>query len=312
MHDRIATLTMNPAIDATTRVDHVREGEKLRCEEPRRDPGGGGINVARAVVELGGEALALYPAGGRTADWLGDLLDEEEVSRRAVRVEGEVRENVSVIEKDSDRQYRFVMPGPQLSDTEAEACLAALEELDPAPAYLVASGSLPGGVPDDFYARVAERAGKLGARVVLDSSGAALREGAAAGVHLLKPNLRELSHLADRELEDEAAQEAAARDLIADGCAEVVVVSLGAAGVVVVTKDGTERVRAPTVSIRSRIGAGDSTVAGLVLGLARGDDLGKATRLGVAAGAAAVTTPGTELCRRDRTEALYADLLDEM
>jgi 6-phosphofructokinase 2 len=227
-------------------------------------------------------------------------------------VSGRTRENITVSETTTAAQYRFVLPGPQLLPEDCERCLARLSELDPPPRYLVLSGSLPPGVPDDFYASAAAVGRQLGARTVLDTSGIALRRGIDAGVYLLKPNLRELGQVAGAELRSEADQERAARELLGRGQSEVVVVSLGAAGVLLVSADVVERIRAPTVPIRSRIGAGDCTVAGIVVGLSRGDDLRHAVRRGVAAGAAAVTTPGTELCRRADAERLYAGLLSEM
>jgi hypothetical protein len=192
-----------------------------------------------------------------------------------------------------------------VSDAEWRRCLDTLAALDPPPDYLVASGRLPPGIPTDFYAHVARICHALGTRLIVDTSGDALRATLNERVFLIKPNLRELGLLAGHELVDEAQQEAVARMLVADRMCEVVVVSLGAAGVLYATPDGFERVRAPTVSIKSKVGAGDSMVAGIVLGLARGMGMADAVRFGVAAGAAAVMTPGTELCRRADAEHLY-------
>ena len=163
----------------------------------------------------------------------------------------------------------------------------------------------PPGVPDDFYARLARLGDELGAKVIVDTSQRALCAAVEAGVYLIKPNLRELSQLAGRDLEDEADQERVAGEIVRNGGARYVVVSLGAAGVLLVSEDGCERMRAPTVPIKSKVGAGDSMVAGIVLSLARGMPPREAVRFGVAAGAAAVMTPGTELCRREDTERLY-------
>jgi 6-phosphofructokinase 2 len=308
----IVTLTMNPAVDQSVETKHVVPDHKVRCRAPRLDAGGGGLNVARAVRELGGRALALYTAGGPTGALLGDLLTVAGVEHEEVAVSGRTRENITVSETTTNAQYRFVLPGPELRREEWERCLGRLSELEPAPAYLVLSGSLPPGVPDDFYASASAAARAFGSRTVLDTSGAALRRGIEAGVYLLKPNLRELGQLSGAELRGEADQERAARELVGSGRAEVVVVSLGAAGVLVVSADVVERIRAPAVPIRSRIGAGDCTIAGVVVGLSRGDGLRRAVRRGVAAGVAAVLTPGTELCRRVDADRLYAALLAEM
>lgn len=307
----IVTLTMNPAVDVSVGVDRVVPDAKLRCGRPRRDPGGGGVNVARVVRELGSEALALYTAGGWAGGLLRSLLDGAGLRHEPIDVRGATRENVTVVETGSGRQYRFVMPGPELAPEEWRRCLDRVAALDPPPEYLVASGSLPPGVPDDFYVEVGERLAGRGTRYVLDSSGTALAKAARAGVFLLKPNLRELGQLAGRDVAEEPEQERAARDLVDEGRAEVVVVSMGAGGALLVTRDGSERIAAPTVPIQSRVGAGDSTVAGIVLGLARGEDVATAVRYGIAAGAAAVMTPGTELCRRTDVERLFRRMQDE-
>jgi 6-phosphofructokinase 2 len=302
---RVVTVTMNPAVDASASTDRVATDEKLRCGPLEREPGGGGINVARAVGKLGGEALAVYPAGGPMGQLLGELLDREPVRHHRVAISGSTRENVTIRESGSGRQYRFVMPGPELDQAEWETVLERVAGLDPGPDFVVGSGSLPGGVPDDFFARLAETSQSRGARFVLDTSGDALREGLSEAVFLVKPNLRELGQIAGRDVAEDPEQERAATAIIEAGHAEVVVVSLGGAGVLLVTGSGSERIPAPTVPIRSKVGAGDSTVAGIVLGLARGMEMEDAVRFGVAAGAAAVMTPGSELCRRDDTERLY-------
>jgi 6-phosphofructokinase 2 len=308
----IVTLTMNPAVDWSVQTPRVVPEHKLRCEAPRQDPGGGGINVARVIRELGGRALALYPVGGLAGQRLHTLLDESGIEHDPLPIAGSTRESWSVLETQTNAQFRFVLPGPELRTDDWRRCLKRVSAAEPPPRYVVASGSLPPGVPDDFYARLADVARALGARLALDTSGPALREGAKGGVYLLKPNLRELGQLAGEDLSDEAEQERAARTLVDGGMAQVVVVSLAAAGVLLVSADVTERIRAPTVPIRSRVGAGDSTVAGIIVGLAQGDDIRRAVRRGVAAGSAAVMTPGTELCRREDAERLYARLLAEL
>ncbi len=304
----IVTLTMNPTVDKSAKVNQVVSERKLRCHSPRLDPGGGGLNVSRAIKKLGGDSLAMYSCGGPNGQILQSLLDQEGIAHRAVAIKGWTRESFSVLEEATGLQYRFNLPGPELIPAEWQQCLDALSAIEPRPDYIVASGSLPPGVPADFYARVAKLAQQMGARLVVDTSGDALREAARAQVFLLKPNLRELSDLSGVPLDDEPSQETAALDLIEKGYCQGVVLSLGTSGVLFVTKAERERVRSPIVPIISKIGAGDSMVAGIVLGLARGQSLRQAVCLGVAAGAAAVMTPGTELCRREDTERLY-DLL---
>ncbi len=302
---KIVTLTINPTIDRSTYVDRVVPDRKLRCAPPRDEPGGGGVNVSRAIKRLGGQSRAIYAMGGATGDMLRSLLDAEALDHQPLAIRDLTRLNLMVLDESSDRQFRFGMPGPQLDKTEWERCLDAVASVGKDVDYIVGSGSLPRGVPDDFYAQVADLGREAGARVIVDTAGEPLRLAAEAGVYMLKPNMRELGHLAHHDIEDEEEQVAVAEDIVQRGWAEVVMVTLGAAGALLATADGTRRFRAPTVQIHSKIGAGDSTVAGGVLSLAQGKSLEDAVRYGIAAGSAAVMTPGTELCRKEDTERLY-------
>jgi 6-phosphofructokinase 2 len=302
---RIVTLTMNPALDIATTTDRVVPEHKLRCEAPRYDPGGGGINVARAVHALGGDALAIFPAGGSAGEMIRHLLQREGVAHQAVAIAGFTRESLAVEERESGKQYRFLLPGPQLGLEDQERCLDALAAAAAAAEFIVVSGSLPPGVPDDFYARVAALAKAQGKRLVLDTSGAALQQ-AGHGVYLMKPSLRELEGLTGRQIRGAGEELAAARQLVDEGRAEIVVVSLGAGGALLVTAEQAERFPAIAVAAKSSVGAGDSMLAGIVLGLTRGLPMREAVRLGIAAGAAALLGSGTQLCRREDVERLYA------
>jgi 6-phosphofructokinase 2 len=304
--NRIITLTMNPTIDRSTSVENVAAEQKLRCDAPRLEPGGGGVNVSRAIHRLGGESLAIYPAGPPIGDLLQELLAEEGIHQRTHSIAEPTRQNLMVKDETSGQQYRFNMPGPKLSREEWQKYLTMVGEDLERGDYVVASGSLPRGVPHDFYARLAVVVHEHDGRMALDTSEEELCLAAEEGVYLLKPNMRELAHLAGEEIESEEHAIEVAQDLVNKGKAQVVVVSLGAGGALWVSKDQMEYVRAPTVSIKSKIGAGDSMVAGIVLSLARGKTVRDAVLFGVAAGSAAVMTPGTELCRREDTERLYA------
>lgn len=304
----IATLTLNPTVDKSTTVKQVVAERKLRCSEPTYDPGGGGLNVSRAIKALGGQAMAYWTCGGPMGEVLRNQLEAEEVPQQPIQIEQMTRENLIVFEESSTQQYRFGMPGARLSEEEAERCIERLREIDPPPEYLVLSGSLPPGVGDDFYARVA-RESPDNCRIILDTSGEPLRAGVDERVYLIKPNVGELGELAGKEITDDAEVEEVAKSLIAEGKVQVIVTSLGAGGVVLVTADRHEHIRAPTVPIRSKVGAGDSTVAGIVLGLAQGKRTSEAAKLGVAAGSAAVMTAGTQLCRKDDTWRLYEEML---
>jgi 6-phosphofructokinase 2 len=305
--DRVVTVTLNPAVDMSTATEYVVADRKLRCDTRTFDPGGGGINVARVLRELGVPALAIWTRGGLPGQRLEALLDGTGIEHRAIPIEGDTRDHLMVVEGSSGRQFRFNLPGPILTAAELEACVATVADLDPVPPYLVLSGSLPKGAPEDFYARLA-RAAPAGCKVVLDTSDAALARGIEAPLFLVKPNAGELARLAGIELEGEHHIRDVARALIRHGGVEVVITSLGPAGATATTIDEHWHVAAPTVNLRSAVGAGDSMVGGIVAALARGRSLADAIRYGVAAGTAAVKTDGTQLCRRADVERLYASM----
>jgi 6-phosphofructokinase 2 len=303
---------MNPTIDKSAAVDHVVPERKLRCRPARFEPGGGGINVSRAISKLGGESHAFYASGGPTGDLLRQILDREGIRHDGVSIEGWTRENLTVYEEETEQQFRFGMPGPQLTEEEWNHCLDRVRQASPKPAYIVASGSLPPGVPKHFYGRLARVAKDLDARMILDTSGEPLSLAVQEkGVFLIKPNMRELKTLAGGEIEGEDRQEALLREIVETGESEAVVLSLGRGGALLVWKKGCEHFRAPNVAIKSKVGAGDSMVAGITLRLAQGASISEAVRFGVAAGTAAVMTAGTELCRREDAEELYARIAQE-
>ncbi len=302
----IVTLTMNPAVDIATRAPALLPTDKMRCSTPRFDPGGGGVNVARTAVALGESATAVFPAGGHTGRFLIEMV-RAAVPVRAVPVAEPTRESFSVSDTGSGRQYRFVFPGARLTPAEQHRCLAAVEEVARSARYLVASGSLPPGVPETYFQQVADLADTLGVPLILDTSGAPLRA-MRRGVYLLKPSVRELADCVGHPLPNRADQVTAARELIAAGVARIVVVSLGAEGALAVTAAGDEWFAPITVPVRSGIGAGDAMVGGLTVGLARGLDLDDAVRLGIAAATATLTTPGTGVGLPSRIRQLYHDL----
>lgn len=299
----IVTLTMNPAIDTSTEVDSVASEIKMRCDPPQRDPGGGGINVSRAIKKIGGTSTAIFTAGGGMGDLLRDLLVAEGITLHPVPINAMTRDNMTVFERSSGLQYRFGMPGSPLSEAEQNACVQAI--LDSDADYVVASGSLPPGTPDDFYVQLAQRLQDTEARLIVDTSGAALNVLKNAQVFLLKPNLRELEILSGQQFSSEDHIITMARDLIVAGMAEVFVVSMGSSGAVMVSRDDAVRMRPPIVPIQSKVGAGDSMVGGLVWALNDGKSLREAVRYGIAAGTAAVMTRGTELCRREDVFDIY-------
>ena len=308
----VVTLTLNPALDKSTSVPRLLPDHKLACATPVVAPGGGGINVARGLRRLGLAARAVFPAGGPPGDQLCELLLRENVVPQPVPIAAWTRENLTVVDASTHQQYRFGMPGAALSPAEQAALLATLAALRPVPGVLVASGSLPPGLAPAFVGKVAHWARKAGTRLVVDTSGEALQSAVEEGAYLLKPNLGELSQLVGGAALDSESAAEAAQALIARSRCDIVVVSLGAAGACLVTRDVVEHIAAPAVKKLSTVGAGDSLVAGLVFALCQGRPVREAVRLGVACGTAATMNPGTELFYQPDAERLFQWLLQTM
>jgi 6-phosphofructokinase 2 len=303
---------MNPAVDQSSSTNFVTDEKKLKCRNLRYDPGGGGINVSRAIKILGGKTKAFYPAGGCTGDLLEELLDRENIEHSRIPIEESTRVNVHILEESTNKQYRFNMPGVILREGEWIKCLETLEDFTPTPDYIVASGSLPKGVPDDFYKQIAKLSNKIGSRLFIDASGNPLRRSLEEGVYLIKPNLREFTDIFDVEIMNEKNIITKAKEIIEKNRCEIIVISMGASGTYFITEDDYEHIHSPIVPINSRIGAGDCMVAGIILKLSEKEPIKKAIRYGIAAGAAAVITPGTELCRKEDVERLYKNMLEKI
>jgi len=305
----IITLTMNPALDVATSTERIAAERKLRCTPPRIDPGGGGVNVVRAIHNLGGDAVAVLPLGGPTGEEYREHLRGSGISWRGVSIAGSTRESITVDETSTGEQFRFVLPGPHLEDSEVRECLAALRDELPVDGYLVVSGSVPPGVPDDFYRRIVELARERRARVVVDAAGDALAAALREGVHLIKPSRDELAELtgADRPLTD-AEELRVARTLVEEGRAERVALTRGSSSALLVTAEGAWELPVPQVPVVSAVGAGDAFLAGIVLGFARGLQASSALRTAVAAGTATTILAGTGMCRTEDVACLEADL----
>jgi 6-phosphofructokinase 2 len=300
----IVTITFSPCIDKSTSIPSLIPEKKLKCKTAKLEPGGGGINVARAIKKLGGDATAIFPSGGYTGKYFNHLMEQERVPAVIIETANETRENIIVLDELTNNQYRFGMPGTELSETEWKHCLKAVEEINNAE-FIIASGSLPPGVPLDIYAQLAKMSKKINAKFIVDTSGEALKQAADEGVYLLKPNLGELSSLAGKkELQPGEVKDIAA-GIIKKGKCEVIVVSMGAAGAMLVTNDITGIITPPPVIKKSTVGAGDSMVAGIIFFLSQGKSITEAVQYGVACGTAATINPGTELCRKKDADRLY-------
>lgn len=291
----IVTLTLNPAIDGSCEADRVRPTHKIRTRNERYDPGGGGINVARVVKRLGGDVRACYLAGGATGDVLDSLLDRDGVFRTRIGIADHTRISHAVFERQTGLEFRFVPEGPAVDKDEWDACIDMIEQVRSD--YLVLSGSLPRGLAEDCYAQLVSIAHERGTLIVLDTSGAALERTLAGGnIFLVKPSLGELERLVGRPLRTHDAQVRAASAIVRSGRARYVAATMGHEGALLASADEIIRLPAIKVKALSAVGAGDSFLGAMTFGLANGMEIGKAFRLAIAAGAAAVTSPGTGLC----------------
>jgi len=300
----IITVTFNPAIDKLSSVPVLIPEKKLKCTSPVFEAGGGGVNVARAIKKLGGNAIALYLAGGHTGKLFTRMLQDEHVDSIVTETHGYTRENLIVLETASNQQYRFGMPGPEITEPEWRDCLKNIIHM-PGVEWIVASGSLPPGVPTDIFARIARIAKEKNAKLIVDTTGEALRQAVQEGVYLIKPNLGELSSLSGKKDLGLESVEDAAMEIITGGNCEAVVVSMGPTGALLVTRNLVKQIIPPPVKIKSTVGAGDCMVAGIVMQLAADTNLTEAVQYGVACGTAATMNPGTQLCIREDVELLY-------
>jgi len=306
----IVTITFSPSIDKTTSVKKLIAEKKLHCSEPTFEPGGGGINIARAVKKLGGEAVAVYPAGGYTGHFFTHLLEKEKIPTIVIGAEHPMRENVVVVEEESNAQFRFGFPGAKLNEFEWQRCLEEIEKLD-GTEYIVASGSIPQGVPHDVFARLAAIAKDKNDKLIVDTSGDALKLATEIGVYMMKPNVGELARLLGKHALSANEVPDAGREIINQGKCEVLVISMGKEGAMLLTKDVEFIAKAPKAKKRSTVGAGDSMVAGIVLQLSRGKRIEEAFLYGIASGTGATMNHGTGLCRKEDVDELYQQLLSQ-
>lgn len=302
----ILTITLNPTIDKSTSVGKIEPDSKLRCAPMKHEPGGGGINVSKALKKLGCTSKTLFPAGGYNGLMLKHLLHDEQIDAEIIPVEKETRENFIVLETSTNKQYRFNLPGEPTSIPLVDKVIEYIQanRFD----YIIASGSLLPGLKEDAYAQLAEAAAEAGSKFILDTSGPALEAAASKGVYLLKPNIGELAKLCGIQWLELDGVEDAARSLIAKGEVTLVAVSMGKDGAMLVSKEAAYKVTAPQVEKRSTVGAGDSMVAGMVYMLSLGKPLKDVIRFGVACGTAATMNEGTELFHKEDAEQLFAQL----
>lgn len=302
----ILTVTLNPCIDKSSAVHTMEPESKLRCTEIVNEPGGGGINVSKALKKLSADSIALFPAGGHNGNMLCALLDAENLPFHAVDSKVETRENWIMLETDLNNQYRFTFPGRQVEEATINTLVDHIRTFSPT--YVVASGSLPPGLPDYFYGLIVKNAASVGARCIVDTSGPALEALKGKGAYLIKPNIGELCSLLQIESMDDSEVPNAAQQIIADGYATIVAVSMGPVGAWLVSKKEKFFAAAPKVNKRSTVGAGDSMVAGITYMLQQNKPLQQTIAFGVACGSAATMNEGTQLFKREDVERLYLEV----
>lgn len=304
---RIVTLTLNPAIDISSEAETVRHTHKIRTRGEAMEPGGGGINVARVLDKLGADVTALFLGGGATGRVLDELLERAGIDHRMMEIGEDSRVSLTVLETSTGHEFRFVPEGPEVTEREVAAALDAAADMDCD--YFVASGSLPRGVSDDFYAQLCRRVSSRGARFVLDTSGTPLKIALeAGGIFLVKPSRGEFEAFASRKL-SKVELAAEAERLVKGGGAENVAITLGREGAILASREGTEVAPAIPVEACSAVGAGDSFLAGMVYGFSLGRDAKDAFRIGLAAGAAAVLSCGSELAKPEDLKRLVGAAL---
>jgi 6-phosphofructokinase 2 len=303
---QIITLTLNPSLDKSTHFKGLIAEQKIRCEKPRYDAGGGGINVSKAIAKLGGNSLCIHTSGGSAGKMLEEIILKDGIENKVIPTQNWTRENFIAFENTTKAQYRFGFPGNELLEDEKEKVIESIKEINTK--YLVLSGSLNEGLPTDFYQTIAEIAKAMGIKVIVDTSGEPLRKVLEKGVYLIKPNIGELAKLIGVERLELSEVEKAAKTLIENGAAEIVVVSLGTEGALLVSKEQIEFVKAPKVTKKSTVGAGDSMVGGMVWALSQNKTLKEVIQWGVSCGTAATMNEGTQLFKKEDAIKLFQEL----
>lgn len=299
----IVTLTVSPALDKSAHFSGLIPEQKIRCGKPLFDAGGGGINVSKAISKLGGTSLAVFTSGGSTGEMLKELLKKESVPFETIETQSWTRENFVAVDDNTNSQYRFGFPGSAITSFEKDKIIQTIQELKFK--FLVLSGGLSEGLPDDFYRQIAETAKKSGTKLIVDTAGEPLKSVLKTGVYMIKPNVGELAKLVGVERLEMEEVNKAAKQIIEKGGAEIVVVSLGPQGAVLVTKDSYEFAPAPHVPKKSTVGAGDSMVGGMVWALSQNKSLKEVLQWGVACGSAATMNEGTQLFKPEDAKRLF-------
>lgn len=304
----VLTITLNPSVDKSTSVSNIIPEKKLRCNSPKYEAGGGGINVSRALKRLGVNSDAFFTSGGRIGKLLEGLLQGEQLNIKPSYVTAETRENFIVLDTTCNKQYRFGFPGELLTKEEQNEILKSVEEVNPFPDFVVISGSLPIGTDPNLMRQLVNMCKSKGSKVIVDTSGEALKTAVEEGVFLIKPNIGELASLVGKEKLEETDVDQAAQLIISEGKAEIVAVSLGSQGAVLFSANEKIQIAAPDVEVKSTVGAGDSMVAGMLYVLIKGGNCKEVLSMGIACGSATTMAEGTGLFTKENVERLYKEI----
>ncbi len=302
---------MSPSLDLFGETERLHGDAKSRIQSLHTEPGGGGVNVAKNLHRLGLDVLAVFPAGGLTGKVLYEALTATSMPCQVIPIESDTRKNLALTETATGKFFHLVFPGPELLESEWQDCLEAIEQLDPMPEYLVLSGSLPPGVPADFFQRMALSAKQRQIKVVLDTSSKALRPALEVGVYLAKLNKKEFLDLGYDGPDAIGPQLAAMGDMVAAGYAENLIVTIGAKSAFLATSTGQRLVaKPPVVNIVCHVGAGDAFVSAAVYQLCIGNTIEDAFRYGIAAAAASISAPGSQLADMSQVQRLIGQIED--
>lgn len=302
----ILTITLNPAIDKSTVTDLIQPEVKQRCSDVMNEPGGGGINVSKALKKLKAESIALFPAGGHNGEKLKSLLKAEEIPFHSIDSSVETRENWVVLESETNHQFRFTFPGKSIEESVFKNLIDDIRSFSPT--YVIASGSLPPGLPAHFYGLIVKTANSVGAKCIVDTSGPALQALKGKHAFLIKPNIGELCKMLNVDILQNNEVHDAAQQAVRDGFAELIAVSMGPEGAWLVTADEKHFAAAPAVKTKSTVGAGDSMVAGITYMLQQQQPLQQVINFGVACGSAATMNEGTQLFKIKDVHKLYEQI----
>jgi 6-phosphofructokinase 2 len=305
---KVVTLTINPALDKSAKVSEMTPFDKLECYDITYHPGGGGINISRVLHRLAIESQCLFPFGGKTGEHLVELLQEQDVNVIATTISNLTRENFAIFNTETKLQYRFGMPTSPFLEKELSPLESLINQEVSDGDIFVISGSLPKGLPTDYYSKVIKNLTAKDVKVIVDTSGSVFNEVLKNQLFLIKPNQKELARLAGKESLNKEEQETFAMKMVKENVAKYVVVSLGKNGAFMAHKNGIEYVKAPTISVKSTIGAGDSMVAGLIYGIVKNETPKNMLRWGVACGVSATLSEGSDLAHKRNIDAVLKQL----